>query len=362
MRTGWQPDGPKEARAALEPAPVRLDNASDNAFTLAQRMDTVSPATSRALEEAQLARWRLRPGNPSGSIFAQLVTNEFAPPHAITAFQDWKLAAVLALAFERVPYYRDQLSALGLEAGMVRQRSDLPRLPILSKQDVIDNFDTLQAQGLPVEDQPAVLVQSSGTTGRPVKVAMTRTSDAMFGFLAHRRRRWARLDPMGTVCTIKIPSHFPRTNGALLPNGEVFRSARWLALGAHFATGPTFGFNVWNPVEQQLVWLKEIHPDYLETYSSTMEELAFANDCASPAASITALFSSALSTAPSTRRQVERIYGAPLHDAYGLELSHPCRALPGRGGRRRRCAVRAGPDGPPGGDGLAEPGNAAAAL
>jgi phenylacetate-CoA ligase len=201
---------------------------------------------------------------------------------------------------------------------MVRQSRDLPRLPILSKQDVIDNFQALHARGLPEEEQAAVLVRSSGTTGRPVQVAMSRTSDAMFGFLAHRRRRWARLDPMGTVCAIRIASHFPPVNGAPLANGQLWRTDHWLGLGAHFETGPAFGFVVWNPVEQQLAWLRNIQPHYLEAYSSTMEELAFANECASPAASISALFSSALSTAPSTRRQVERMYGAPLHDAYGL--------------------------------------------
>ena len=279
--------------------------------------------STRAQEEAELARWRLRPGNPFGRIFARLVDNEFASPATIAAFQDRRLSELLALAFERVPYYRRRFSAGGLKAEDIRGQRDLPRLPILSKHEVIEHFNELLAQGLPDGQEPTRMVQSSGTTGRPVKVAMTRQSAAMFGILSHRRRRWARVDPMGTICAIRIPSHFPPKNGVPLANGELWRTDHWHYLGAFFETGPAYGFNVWNPIDQQLAWIKEIEPNYLEAYPATFEELAYANDCVSPAKSITALFSSASSTAPSTRRQVERIYGAPLHDAYGLNEIGP---------------------------------------
>ena len=274
--------------------------------------------STRAEEEAQLARWRLRPGNPFGQLFPQLVANEFSPPDVIARQQDRRLQQVLASAVAKVPYYRNQFAALGVEASDIRSQQDLPQLPILSKHDVIENFDVLQAQGLPEMHRPARLVQSSGTTGRPVKVAMSRWSAAMFGILAHRRRRWARSDPMGSVCAIRIPSHFPQTGGAPLQNGEMRRMERWFYLGAHFETGPAYGFNVWNPVDQQLAWIREIQPTYLETYPPTFEELAHANHCESPARSIVALFSSATGTAPATRRLVERVFAAPLHDAYGL--------------------------------------------
>jgi len=274
--------------------------------------------STRAQEKAELARWRLLPGDPYGRLFTRLIDSEFAPPEAIAALQDRRLSKVLAIAFERVPFYRARFSALGLKATDVHGKKDLWRLPILSKHEVIEHFDELLAQGLPDGQRPAIIVQSSGTTGRPVKVAMTRQSAAMFGILSHRRRRWARIDPMGIVCAIRIPSHFPPKNGAPLLNRELWRTDRWHYLGAHFETGPAYGFNVWNAMDQQLAWIKEIQPNYIETYPATFEELAYANDCASPAKSITALFSSASSMAPSTRRQVERIYGAPLNDAYGL--------------------------------------------
>ncbi|HEY3799926.1 MAG TPA: AMP-binding protein [Caulobacteraceae bacterium] len=283
-----------------------------------RRQEIHRSVSTRDLEDAELARWRLRPGNPYGRIFAQLVVNEFAAPRTIAAFQDQRLRQLVAVAFERTPYYRDRIAALGLDRLTFGGQIDLPRLPILTKQEVIDNFDALHAQGLPEDQRAAVMTTSSGTTGRPVRVAMSRPADVMFGILAHRRRRWARLDPMGTVCAIKIASHFPRQHGALMPDGQVWRADRWQSLGAHFETGPAYGFNVWTPHEQQVAWLKQIRPDYLETYSTTMEELAYANDCATPSDTIKALFSSAISTAPSTRRLVERIYGAPLHDAYGL--------------------------------------------
>jgi phenylacetate-CoA ligase len=274
--------------------------------------------SSLAEEWAELARWRLRPGNAFGRLFARLVATEFMPPEAIVAMQDRRLAEVLALAFGRVPFYRARFAALGLKAAEIRGQGDLPRLPILSKHEVIEHFVEFLLRDLPQSDRPKQIVRSSGTTGRPVKVAMSMRSATRFGILAHRRRRWARVDPMGVVCAIRIPSHFPLRDGNTLPDGQMQRSDRWHYLGVHFETGPAYGFNVWNSMDQQLAWIREIQPNYLETYPPTFEELAFANDGASPAKSISALFSSATGAAPATRRQVERMYAAPLHDAYGL--------------------------------------------
>ncbi len=274
--------------------------------------------STRAQEEAELSRWRLRPGNADGRWFTALIANEFAAPETLLAQQDRRLAQILAIAGKHVPFYCARFEALGLQAADIKGQQDLPRLPILSKQEVIDQFDEMRARALPQGTEIFAVTQSSGTTGRPVKVLATRQSDAMFGILAHRRRRWARVDPRGVSCSIKIPSHFPRKNGALLQSGEVWRTERWDYLGNYFETGPGYRFNVWNSMGQQLRWLQEIQPNYLATYSNVLEELAYANDCANPADSISALFSSAGSTAPSTRRQVERIYRSPLHDAYGL--------------------------------------------
>ena len=273
---------------------------------------------TRAQELAELSRWRLRPGTVDPRWFTTLIENEFDAAEIVVARQDRRLAQILDFASKHVPFYRASFGALGLEAADIKGQDDLPRLPILSKHEVIEHFAELRAETLPEGAQTLSMMRSSGTTGRPVTVVMTPRSKLMFNILAHRRKRWARTDPMGILCSIKIPSHFPRRGGALLQNGELSHTEGWDYLGRLFETGPNFGFNVWNPPERQLAWLREIRPNYISSYPATFEELAYANDCASPADSISALFSTASSTAPSTRRQVERIYHAPLHDAYGL--------------------------------------------
>ncbi len=269
-------------------------------------------------EQAELSRWRLRPGTVNPRWFHTLIASEFAAPETVVARQDRRLAKILAFASRRVPFYRACFDTLGLQATDIEGQRDLPRLPILSKHEVIEQFNELRARALPQGTQVSGVARSSGTTGRPVRVVATRHSNIMFSILAHRWQRWARVDPMGVLCSIKIASHFPRKNGVVLQNGELWRTERWDYLGNFFETGPAYRFNVWNPMDQQLAWLREIQPNYLSAYPATFEELAYANDCATPADSISALFSTASSTAPSTRRQVERIYRAPLHDAYGL--------------------------------------------
>ncbi len=99
--------------------------------------------STRAEEEAQLARWRLRPDNPFARLFPQLVANEFSPPEVIARHQDRRLQQVLANAAACVPYYRSQFAALGLDVSAIR--SQQVRLAYPSRQELVD---AMQSSGL----------------------------------------------------------------------------------------------------------------------------------------------------------------------------------------------------------------------
>jgi phenylacetate-CoA ligase len=273
---------------------------------------------SAAQEYTELARWTLRPGHSYGPWFEALIANEFTPLERLLAIQAGGLRKIVDFALQEVPYYGEKYRTLGVRPGDIHDLATLAHLPVLSKHDIIEHGATLRPRRLPPNVRICGVFSSSGTTGRPVRVLMTERSNLMFSILRHRHLRWARVEPRGVHCAIKIASHHPRENGALLADGQLSRSERWHYIGTFFETGPCYGFNVWNPMPQQLAWLREIQPNYLASYPGSFEEIAFANDCRSPSESISALFSAGSSTAPATRRQVERFYRAPLHDGYGL--------------------------------------------
>jgi phenylacetate-CoA ligase len=83
-----------------------------------------------------------------------------------------RLRALVARLSERVPLYRERLSAAGVQPGDIRSLADLARLPFTVK----DDFRQTYPYGLlavPMEDVIRVHA-SSGTTGKPTVVAYTR--------------------------------------------------------------------------------------------------------------------------------------------------------------------------------------------
>jgi len=88
------------------------------------------------------------------------------------ALQLHRLKDLVTRLSERVPLYRDRLSAVGVKAGDIRSLADLARLPFTVK----DDFRQTYPYGLlavPMEDVIRVHA-SSGTTGKPTVVAYTR--------------------------------------------------------------------------------------------------------------------------------------------------------------------------------------------
>lgn len=105
----------------------------------------------------------------------------------LEAYQDEQLRQVLRAAFAHVPFYRQRYGALGLQPDDIRSRADLPKLPLLEKDDLrragrdilADNVDPKSLQ--------------HATTGGSTGAALTNywpseAVERMYGFLWGRWR------------------------------------------------------------------------------------------------------------------------------------------------------------------------------
>ena len=83
-----------------------------------------------------------------------------------------RLQGAVARLYERVPHYRERLTALGVEPGDVRALDDLRHLPFTTKTDFRERYP----YGLFASPLTEVVEvhSSSGTTGRPVVAGFTR--------------------------------------------------------------------------------------------------------------------------------------------------------------------------------------------
>jgi len=99
--------------------------------------------------------------------------DQWLPPERIAAIQWDKLQRLIAHCWNDVPYYRRRWTEVGMEPGDIRTLEDFARLPVLTKQDIRQNYEDIHARSL----RGQMLYKStSGSTGEPLRLGYTRES------------------------------------------------------------------------------------------------------------------------------------------------------------------------------------------
>jgi phenylacetate-CoA ligase len=107
----------------------------------------------------------------------------------LCTYQDQRLRAIVAHAYETVPFYRRRFDERGLKPDDIRSRADLPKVPLLTKDDIRTNFDSLRSRAVPRRSMRAG--HTSGTTGTPLTVEYDRDTVWMTYAVFDRHYRWA---------------------------------------------------------------------------------------------------------------------------------------------------------------------------
>lgn len=120
-----------------------------------------------------------------------LARTEWLSRAELEAYQDERLRAVVAHAYETVPYYRRVFDAQKLKPSDIRGRADLHKVPPLRRKDITANFDDLWSSAVPPRERRTG--HTSGTTGTPLTVGYDRTTVWMTYAVFDRHYRWAGL-------------------------------------------------------------------------------------------------------------------------------------------------------------------------
>ncbi len=251
-------------------------------------------------------------------VYDRLLEHEFETPEQYRARMARNLGDMLRFASREVPHYRDAFHRANIRTVDTDPAATLAALPILSKLDVLDAGRALLAENLPPGEARLHWWESSGTTGRPIRILHSKRSVRMYTLLAQRGCRWHGLDPAAKFADMRIPRLLPRqTDGSLLAAGETARLDKWRDL-ADFATGPYVGISIMTPMDERVAWLRRESPDYLMAYSETLELLGLATGDERPAESLKAVIAISEQLTPSMRSYVERRFGTPVYQLYGL--------------------------------------------
>lgn len=117
-------------------------------------------------------------GSP-GDDLQQMLDGPFADPASRHDFQEQSLRRTARRLQRRSPYYRALFDAAGVDARRLTL-GELTSLPVTTKRDLIENADELIADGA----RPAVATRTTGTTGRPAEVWVSRYEIELWSALA----------------------------------------------------------------------------------------------------------------------------------------------------------------------------------
>lgn len=124
-------------------------------------------------------------------ILARLEESQFWSVDQLQQLQARHLRAVLFHAGEYVPFYRDLFRSLKFNARDVRSVADIECLPILTKAQIMENPSRFVSSAAPL---PRVMLQTSGSTGIPLRFVRTRIAQSYKIASRLRYRRWYNIE------------------------------------------------------------------------------------------------------------------------------------------------------------------------
>ena len=114
---------------------------------------------------------------------------EFWSWEQIKEYQNEKLRLLIQHSYEKVPYYRNIMNKIKLKPDDIKTIEDLPKLPILTRNDIKQNFDNLRAQNF--IRKKLKLGYTSGTTGSPLQFYWDKNICLINNAMDWRQKKWA---------------------------------------------------------------------------------------------------------------------------------------------------------------------------
>lgn len=142
---------------------------------------------------AYAVRLRLRrQGRDFRRLRGQWAESQWWEPKRLRAWQDRRVRGIVRFAYEHVPFYQERWDEHGVGPADVQRVSDLPRLPILEKEEVRRAGKRLTPDDLDVD---LVHGHTSGTTGSPLSVWYDRRMSVVNHVADWRQKSWGGLEP-----------------------------------------------------------------------------------------------------------------------------------------------------------------------
>jgi len=99
--------------------------------------------------------------------YKRLLKTDWYTRDQLENIQNYYLHSLVAHCYANVPYYRNLFDKLNIKPEEIRSKSDLVRLPILTKQIIRDNYQMLLSQD--IKSRNIRKHSTGGSTGVPLQ-------------------------------------------------------------------------------------------------------------------------------------------------------------------------------------------------
>ena len=121
----------------------------------------------------------------------ELKKSQWLPPEEIKRIQLKKLGHLLKHSYDNVPYYHRVFKDLNLRPEDIRTHDDLLKLPVLTKDDIRNNYSDMIAPGT---EAVHFKTATGGSTGKPLNLIRDRRHFGFVKGINWRFRQWAGWD------------------------------------------------------------------------------------------------------------------------------------------------------------------------
>ncbi len=140
-------------------------------------------------------------GTRSMRCLGELEESQWWPRDRIEDLQSQRLQHLIRYVYDRVPYYRRLMDEHGISPADIARPSDLPRLPILTKEDIRMRSPELLAEGFP--HGRLLEGETGGSTGTPLCFVASREGRWTHGYARSMRAlEWAGIYPGDRTCLV----------------------------------------------------------------------------------------------------------------------------------------------------------------
>ncbi|MDD3014406.1 MAG: hypothetical protein PHC34_11945 [Candidatus Gastranaerophilales bacterium] len=248
--------------------------------------------------------------------YKELKKRDLMTQEELREIQWEKLKSLINHCYENIPYYRKLFDHHGIHPKNIKNQKDFAQIPILTKQDIKENFNDLINPNLSKKD--IFYDSTSGSTGIPLQLARSWDDQEYGAALKYRSNAWCGWNYWHK--SVWLVSDTRRITELESIKGRIILGIqRKLVINTKKITRE----NMFKWADQ----IKKYKPRHIYGYSSIITEFSrFLTDNKISVSGIEGVFSTA--EILSERELISKAFNAPVYDQYGSSeifcTAHEC--------------------------------------